>query len=107
MTQQGMVGTQNPFVPSTPMERTSIRPGSNMTGCVLGIALARTADPTAPTAFYLLPGDDVEITYPSAGTPPKPLSAKFTVVDFYESKMNEYDRTSPSCRSANCKSCAE
>jgi lipoprotein-releasing system permease protein len=38
-----------------------------------------------------LPGDDVEITYPTAGTPPKPLSAKFTVVDFYESKMNEYD----------------
>jgi lipoprotein-releasing system permease protein len=33
----------------------------------------------------------VEITYVTAGRPPKPLSAKFTVVDFYESKMGEYD----------------
>ena len=49
----------------------------------------RTQDGT--DGFLALPGDDVEITYPSAGTPPKPLSAKFTVVDFYESKMNEYD----------------
>jgi len=60
-------------------------------GCVLGIALCgyRTLD--GAEAFRALPGDDVEITYVSAGQPPKPLSAKFTIVDFYESKMNEYD----------------
>jgi lipoprotein-releasing system permease protein len=38
-----------------------------------------------------LPGDDVKVTFPSAGTPPKAISDAFTVVDFYESKMSEYD----------------
>ena len=52
----------------------------------MGIARVDGSD-----GFLALPGDDVEITYPSAGKPPKPFSAKFTLVDFYESKMNEYD----------------
>jgi lipoprotein-releasing system permease protein len=43
--------------------------------------------------FFLQPGDDVQISFPSAGSPPKPLSASFTVVDLYESKMSEYDST--------------
>jgi lipoprotein-releasing system permease protein len=60
-------------------------------GCVLGIALASYRNQDGSDSFLSLPGDDVDITYPSAGTPPRPLSAKFTVVDFYESKMNEYD----------------
>ena len=60
-------------------------------GCVLGIALVSYRNQDGSDSFLSLPGDDVDITYPSAGTPPKPLSAKFTVVDFYESKMNEYD----------------
>jgi lipoprotein-releasing system permease protein len=60
-------------------------------GCVLGIALCDYKNVDGSDSFLTLPGDDVEITYPSAGKPPKPLSAKFTVVDFYESKMNEYD----------------
>jgi lipoprotein-releasing system permease protein len=60
-------------------------------GCVLGIALVNYRGPDGTEAFLTLPGDDVEITYPSAGKPPKPLSAKFTIVDFYDSKMNEYD----------------
>ena len=37
------------------------------------------------------PGDDVQVTYASAGSHPKALSDQFTVVDFYESKMSEYD----------------
>jgi lipoprotein-releasing system permease protein len=61
------------------------------TGCVLGVSLCRLHTPTNEELFRLLPGDDVEITYVTAGRPPKPLSAKFTVVDFYESKMGEYD----------------
>jgi lipoprotein-releasing system permease protein len=61
------------------------------TGCVLGIALCGYRSAEGTENFLVLPGDDVEITYPSASKPPKPLSAKFTVVDFYESKMNEYD----------------
>ncbi|MGD9632802.1 MAG: FtsX-like permease family protein [Pirellulales bacterium] len=60
-------------------------------GCVLGISLVSYRNQDGSDSFLSLPGDDVDITYPSAGTPPKPLSAKFTVVDFYESKMNEYD----------------
>ncbi|MGL4513222.1 MAG: ABC transporter permease [Lacipirellulaceae bacterium] len=60
-------------------------------GAVLGIALGSYRDQDGTDQFLLVPGDDVEITYPSAGKPPKPLSAKFTVVDFYESKMSEYD----------------
>jgi lipoprotein-releasing system permease protein len=61
------------------------------TGCVLGISLCRYHTLNNEESFRLLPGDDVEITYVTAGRPPKPLSAKFTVVDFYESKMGEYD----------------
>jgi lipoprotein-releasing system permease protein len=41
--------------------------------------------------FLCKPGDDVKITLPTAGAPPKLVSANFTVVDFYESKMSEYD----------------
>ena len=61
------------------------------TGIVLGIALGSYRDAGGKDQFLVLPGDDVEVTYPSAGKPPKPLSAKFTTVDFYESKMSEYD----------------
>jgi lipoprotein-releasing system permease protein len=60
-------------------------------GCVLGISLCRFRTLDGEENFRLLPGDDVEITYVSAGRMPKPLSAKFTVVDFYESKMADYD----------------
>ena len=41
--------------------------------------------------FLCRPGDDVKVTMPTAGTPPQPVHANFTVVDFYESKMSEYD----------------
>lgn len=60
-------------------------------GIVVGIALGsyRTAD--GEDQFQILPGDDIEVTYPMATTPPKPGSSFFTVVDFYESKMSEYD----------------
>lgn len=60
-------------------------------GCVLGIALASYRNEQGEDQFLQLPGDDVKVIYPSAGKVPKPLSAHFTVVDFYESKMNDYD----------------
>lgn len=60
-------------------------------GLVLGMALGSFRDATGEDKFLLLPGDDVEVTYPMSTTPPKPGSAFFTVVDFYESKMSEYD----------------
>ncbi len=55
----------------------------------IGLCAYRTLD--GADGFLALPGDDVEISYPTAGKPPRVLSAKFTFVDFYESKMNEYD----------------
>jgi lipoprotein-releasing system permease protein len=61
------------------------------TGCVLGIGLCAYRAYDGSDGFLAVPGDDVEISYPTAAKPPKVLSAKFTIVDFYESKMNEYD----------------
>src|SRR5207237_4933667 len=60
-------------------------------GCVLGIALASYRKHAKEEGFLLLPGDDVQLTMPTAGTPPKAASETFTIVDFYESKMSEYD----------------
>ncbi len=60
-------------------------------GCVLGIGLCIYRNLDGADGFLALPGDDVSISYPSASKPPKVLSANFTIVDFYESKMNEYD----------------
>ena len=61
------------------------------TGIVPGIGLASFRDSSGIDRFLVLPGDDVKITFPTAGTPPKAVSDTFTIVDFYESKMSEYD----------------
>ncbi len=41
--------------------------------------------------FRVLPGDDVKLSFPTAGAPPAIAHSNYTVVDFYESKMLEYD----------------
>ncbi len=61
------------------------------TGLVLGIALSSFQDRAGNEQFLALPGDDVRLTFPTAGTPPRPIDDLFTVVDFYECKMSEYD----------------
>ncbi len=58
---------------------------------MLGIALASFRGRDGEDRFLVLPGDDVKLTIPTAGQPPKAVSETFTVVDFYESKMSEYD----------------
>lgn len=67
------------------------------TGIILGIMTCsfrdKNADGEVQDFFLCLPGDDVKITLPTAGTPPKAVSATFTTVDLYESKMSEYDGT--------------
>ncbi len=67
------------------------------TGIVLGIGLGsvrgREPDGSVDDFFYLRPGDDVSVTFPNAGTPPRGINESFTIVDFYESKMSEYDST--------------
>ncbi len=60
-------------------------------GIILGIALASGRDHEGNDHFWMLPGDDVVVTVPTDGQPPKGASQSFTVVDFYESKMSEYD----------------
>ena len=60
-------------------------------GAILGIALVSFRHPDGREHFLALPGDDVNLTFPSSGTPPKGIHTRVTVVDFYESKMSEYD----------------
>jgi len=61
------------------------------TGLVLGFALGSYRMRDGSDRFLVMPGDDVKVTVPSAGMPPKMISDEFTIVDFYESKMSEYD----------------
>jgi lipoprotein-releasing system permease protein len=80
----------NPFLKQAP--HVAFDPArQTYTGIVMGIGLARVEDTGGGDRFLVLPGDDVKITVPTAGTPPKAASDTFTIVDFYESKMSEYD----------------
>jgi lipoprotein-releasing system permease protein len=82
----------DPFRQARPEEGTRMDPASEQfTGVVPGIGLASFRDSNGVDRFLVLPGDDVKVTFPTAGTPPKAVSDTFTVVDFYESKMSEYD----------------
>ncbi len=66
-------------------------------GIVLGIGVGssryRSADGAVEDIYFIRPGDDVTVTFPTAGSPPTAVNEKFTVVDFYESKMSDYDMT--------------
>ena len=82
----------DPFRQARPEEGTKMDPAKEQfTGVVPGIGLASFRDSNGVDRFLVLPGDDVKVTFPTAGTPPKAVSDTFTVVDFYESKMSEYD----------------
>ena len=67
------------------------------TGIVLGIGIGsvrgRDTAGQVKDYFFIRPGDDVSVAFPNAGTPPRAIDEMFTVVDFYESKMSEYDAT--------------
>jgi len=67
------------------------------TGIVLGIGIGsvrgRDVAGKIRDYFFLRPGDDISVAFPNAGTPPRAIDEMFTVVDFYESKMSEYDST--------------
>ena len=69
----------------------SIRPRSSTPAWSWASPWPATARTKGEDHFLVLPGDDVKLTFPTAGTPPKAVSDNFTVVDFYESKMSEYD----------------
>jgi lipoprotein-releasing system permease protein len=61
------------------------------TGIVLGIGICGFRMPDGTDHFLGLPGDDVKVGFPLAVIPPKITSQEYTIVDFYESKMSEYD----------------
>jgi lipoprotein-releasing system permease protein len=61
------------------------------TGAVLGIAMTSWRSQQGEDKFLAIPGDDVKITFPNVAHPPTGVSDDFTIVDFYESKMSEYD----------------
>ena len=65
-------------------------------GIILGIGLSsvRHRDPETGELkehFLCTPGDDIRLSFPSAGTPPRWVTEQCTLVDFYECKMAEYD----------------
>jgi lipoprotein-releasing system permease protein len=60
-------------------------------GVVLGIGLCSYRSSDGSDHFVALPGDDVRVSFPKASLPPEAISEFYTIVDFYESKMSEYD----------------
>jgi len=60
-------------------------------GVVLGIGLCSYRSADGADHFVALPGDDVRVSFPKATLPPEAISEFYTIVDFYESKMSEYD----------------
>lgn len=86
----GNAEPEDPF--ATRMEQPTFDPTRQQhPGAVIGIGLVSYRDGQGNDRFVLLPGDDVKLTFSTAGTPPKAISATFTIVDLYESKMSEYD----------------
>lgn len=61
------------------------------TGIVVGIGICGFRAADGSEQFIARPGDDVKISFPLAKVPPEIASQNFTIVDFYESKMSEYD----------------
>lgn len=61
------------------------------TGIVLGINICSYRMADGADHFHALPGDDVKLSFPKATIPPEAISGNYTIVDFYESKLGEYD----------------
>lgn len=90
------VPTEDPFAGSEAVQtETFDELRQQSPGIVLGISIGSVRhrdEKDKVTDFFLCrPGDDVKVSFLSAGTPPKLGHSTFTVVDFYESKMSEYD----------------
>ncbi len=66
------------------------------TGIILGMAISnrKFKDPATGEncdMYLVRPGDDIQLTLPTAGPSPSPITQNCTVVDFYCSQMHEYD----------------
>jgi len=85
------VPSSNPFLTAPEKQSRFDMAAQTHTGVVLGFAMVSYRTPKGEDQFVNLPGDDVKLTFPTVGQPPKATSDDFTVVDLYESKMSEYD----------------
>lgn len=82
----------SPFQTASPVQEETFDPATEQfTGTILGISLCSHRTVDGSDVFQLLPGDDVEIHFPTSGRPPEFRSSKLTITDFYESKMAQYD----------------
>jgi lipoprotein-releasing system permease protein len=88
-----IVGPVDPFQKARGQEPAKqVDPANDQfTGIIVGIALASVRDKDGADRFLMLPGEDVKVSFLGAGLEPKIVPGNFTVVDFYESKMSEYD----------------
>ena len=70
-------------------------------GIILGISTSsikfRNEAGEATDYFHCRPGDDVRMMFPTAAKNFKMINERFTVVDFYESGMSEYDSSYAFC----------
>jgi lipoprotein-releasing system permease protein len=85
---------ENPFAaaaPDEPQGRDWDPAIDVYSGVVVGIGVCSYRTPDGSDYFLNLPGDDVKVSFPLATMPPKVTSVDLTIVDFYESKMAEYD----------------
>lgn len=80
---------------STPTEGRFNAAEDQHDGIILGVAMAsirdRDAEGNVMDYFLVRPGEDVQVSVSTVGMPPDIESDWFTIVDFYESKMSEYD----------------
>lgn len=81
----------NPLKGQTPAGDVFDPAKEQYTGIIVGMALASFRGHDGRDRFLILPGSDVKVVLPTASSPPKFNYDNFTVVDFYESKMSEYD----------------
>lgn len=90
-------GPSTPLIQSPSKGRMFDASKEQRTGIVLGIGIGsvrgRDSEGEVKDYFFIRPGDDVGVAFPNAGAPPRIINEQFTVVDFYESKMSEYDAT--------------
>lgn len=95
--------TMGPMIPSELMQESGSKilgldpEEDQYPGIVLGISTCsmkgRDENGEVVDHYYCRPGDDVQMMFPNASDTPKVIDQRFTVVDFYESKMSEYDST--------------
>ena len=79
--------SDSPFATSEPVGTTFDPSTQQHTGAVVQLRLCAHTQAEGGRAFHMMPGDDIQITFPSAGRLPELRPYKLTIVDLYDSKM--------------------